>query len=83
MKKFQNYWKDQCLVVDDNRSRFGTAVLPLGNGCYTKCSIPDYLVEWDGVAHGGMIALLVDEVSQWTMIGSHGKMGLTREITVR
>jgi len=30
-----------------------------------------------------MIALLLDEVSQWTMIGRMGKMGLTREITVR
>jgi len=30
-----------------------------------------------------MIALLLDEVSQWTMIGRMGKMGLTREISVR
>ena len=37
----------------------------------------------DGLVHGGIIAFLLDEVAQWTMISRIGKMGLTREITVR
>jgi acyl-CoA thioesterase FadM len=30
-----------------------------------------------------MIALLLDEVSQWTIVARLGKMGLTREISIR
>jgi uncharacterized protein (TIGR00369 family) len=37
----------------------------------------------DGLVHGGIIALLLDELAQWTMIGRLGRMGLTREISVR
>ena len=53
------------------------------NGCYTKCSIPDYLCGIDGIVHGGIIALLLDEIAQWTMIARIGELGLTREISVR
>jgi len=53
------------------------------NGCYTKFSIPDYLCGIDGIVHGGILALLLDEVCQWAMIARLGKMGMTREISVR
>jgi len=64
MKKFQTDWKDQCFgLFDDKIVTVGDAFLPL-RMVYTKCSIPDYTL-WSGtgVAHGGMIALLLDEVS--------------------
>jgi len=37
----------------------------------------------DGVVHGGIITLLLEEVAQWTIISHFGKFGMTREISVR
>jgi uncharacterized protein (TIGR00369 family) len=83
-KEVPNHWTYNCFgcsKVNNNglRLRFFLSE----DGCYTKCSIPDYLCGLDGVVHGGMVALLLDEISQWTMIARIGKMGLTREISVR
>jgi acyl-CoA thioesterase FadM len=83
-QEIPNYWTGQCFGCSTVNSyglrlRFYLSE----NGCYTKCSIPDYLCGIDGIVHGGMIALLLDEVSQWTIIARLGKMGLTREISVR
>jgi len=83
-QEIPNHWKGQCFGCSTaNKHGLGLRFYLSENGCYTKCSIPDYLCGVDGVVHGGMIALLLDEVSQWTMIGRMGKMGLTREISVR
>jgi len=83
-RQIPNYWKGQCFGCSTVNSYSLRLRFYLSeNGCYTKCSIPDYLCGIDGVVHGGMIALLLDEVSQWTMIARIGKMGLTREISVR
>jgi uncharacterized protein (TIGR00369 family) len=83
-QEIPNYWKGQCFGCSKvNSYSLGLRFYLSENGCYTKCSIPGYLCGIDGVVHGGMIALLLDEVSQWTMIARIGKMGLTREISVR
>ena len=83
-EEIPNHWKGQCFGCSTTNSHgLGLRFYLSENGCYTKCTIPDYFCGVDGVAHGGMIALLLDEVSQWAMIGRMGKMGLTREITVR
>ena len=83
-QEIPNHWKGQCFGCSTANSHgLGLRFYLSESGCYTKCTIPDYLCGVDGVVHGGMIALLLDEVSQWTMIGRMGKMGLTREIAVR
>ena len=83
-QEIPNYWKGQCFGCSTvNSHSLGLRFYLSENGCYTKCSIPDYLCGIDGVVHGGLIALLLDEVSQWAMIARIGKMGLTREISVR
>jgi uncharacterized protein (TIGR00369 family) len=83
-KEIPNYWKGKCFGCSSvNSYGLGLRFYLSENGCYTKCSIPDYLCGIDGVVHGGILALLLDEVSQWTMIARLGKMGLTREISVR
>lgn len=79
-----NYWNGKCFGCSKvNDCGLGLRFYLSEKGCYTKCSVPDHLCGVDGVVHGGMIALLLDEVSQWTMIARIGKMGLTREMTVR
>ena len=83
-QEIPNYWTGKCFGCSTvNRYGLGLRFFLSENGCYTKCSIPDYFCGIDGIVHGGMIALLLDEVSQWTMIARIGKMGLTQEISVR
>lgn len=52
-------------------------------GCYTRCAVPEHLCGFDRVAHGGIIATLLDEVSAWTVIACLGRLGVTREISIR
>jgi acyl-CoA thioesterase FadM len=83
-REIPNYWLGNCFGC----SRKNTQGLHLRfwlteKGCYTRCSIPDHLCGIDGVVHGGIITLLLEEVAQWTIIGHFGKFGMTREISVR
>jgi uncharacterized protein (TIGR00369 family) len=83
-REIPNYWKGQCFGCSRTNTRgLGLRFWHLEQGCYTRCSIPDYLCGMDGLAHGGIIAFLLDEVAQWAMIAHIGRMGLTREIAVR
>ncbi len=52
-------------------------------GCFTRCTIPDYLCGLDGLVHGGILALLMDEVAQWTNIARLGLLGVTRNISIQ
>ena len=83
-REIPNYWTGKCFGC----SRTNTHGLQLRfwlteKGCYTRCSIPDHLCGIDGVVHGGIITLLLEEVAQWTIISHFGKFGMTREISVR
>ena len=83
-QEIPNDWKGQCFGCSPiNSQGLGLRFYLSEYGCYTKCSIPDHLCGIDGIVHGGILALLLDEVSQWTMIARLGKMGMTREISVR
>ena len=83
-KEVPNHWGGKCFGCSKTnthslRLRFWLS----DQGCYTRCAIPDFLCGFDGLVHGGIIAFLLDEVAQWTMISRIGRVGLTREITVR
>ena len=83
-QEIPNYWPGQCFCCSSaNSHSLGLRFYLSDNGCYTRYSIPDYLCGIDGMAHGGIIALLLDEVSQWATIAQLGKIGLTREISIR
>jgi len=79
-----NFWTGNCFGC----SRKNTQGLNLRfwlteKGCYTRCAIPDHLCGIDGLVHGGIITLLLEEVAQWTIISHLGRFGVTREISVR
>ena len=83
-REIPNYWTGQCFGCSRTNSQgLGLRFWLSEQGCYTRCTIPDYLCGFDGLAHGGIVAFLLDEVAQWTMIAGLGRMGLTREISVR
>ena len=83
-REIPNHWRGSCFGC----SRTNTYGLQLrfwlsDQGCFTKCTIPDHLCGIDGLVHGGILATLLDEVGEWTVISRLGRFGMTREISIR
>ena len=79
-----NYWPGNCFGC----SRYNLQGLHLRfwlseKGCFTRCNIPEHLCGIDGLVHGGIITMLLEEVAQWSIIAHLGRFGITREISVR
>jgi uncharacterized protein (TIGR00369 family) len=45
-------------------------------GCWTELSLDERFQGWDSVAHGGIVATILDEVMAWSVIG-RGTWGVT------
>ena len=52
-------------------------------GCYTRYTVPDRFCGWAGIAHGGILAALLDEVGGWTVIAALGQFGVTGSFSLR
>ncbi|MFQ5980832.1 MAG: PaaI family thioesterase [Candidatus Heimdallarchaeota archaeon] len=53
------------------------------HGCYSHCSIPNHFCGFNGLAHGGIIATLLDEVAAWANVVHFQRIAVTMEATVR
>lgn len=53
---------------------------PLEGGLFSKCQIPEYFCGFDGIAHGGVVASVLDEAMAWTINTSLTGMVLTRKM---
>ncbi|MFX0171413.1 MAG: PaaI family thioesterase [Candidatus Hodarchaeota archaeon] len=51
-------------------------------GCMSYYSIPSEYCGFKGLAHGGIIATLLDEVAAWTIIAQLFRVGITRQISI-
>jgi uncharacterized protein (TIGR00369 family) len=52
-----------------------------GDRCWTELSLPDRFQGWDGIAHGGIVCTILDEVMAWSVIG-RGTWGVTARLNV-
>jgi len=52
-----------------------------GDRCTTELALPDRFQGWDGIAHGGIICTILDEVMAWSL-ASTDNWGLTARMTV-
>ena len=50
-------------------------------GCWTELTLGPRFEGWDGVAHGGILCTVLDEVQAWAVI-AHGGWGVTARMTV-
>ena len=50
-------------------------------GCWTELTLDPAFQGWDGVAHGGILCTILDEVMGWSVIG-RGTWGVTARMTV-
>ncbi len=51
------------------------------SGCRTELTLDPRFQGWEGVAHGGILATILDEVMAWAVIG-RGTWGVTARMTV-
>jgi acyl-coenzyme A thioesterase PaaI-like protein len=51
------------------------------SGCWTEVTLDPGFQGWDGVAHGGILCTILDEVMAWSVIGQD-TWGVTARMTV-
>ncbi|NHJ02348.1 MAG: PaaI family thioesterase [Candidatus Heimdallarchaeota archaeon] len=51
--------------------------------CISYYTIPPEYCGFEGLAHGGVIATILDEVAAWTVITQLSKIGVTTQATIR
>jgi uncharacterized protein (TIGR00369 family) len=49
--------------------------------CWSEVALPKRFEGWDGIAHGGIVATILDEVMAWALI-DRGALGVTARIAV-
>ena len=52
-----------------------------GDRCWTEIALPDRFQGWDGIAHGGIICTVLDEVMAWSLAATDS-WGLTARMSV-
>ncbi len=52
------------------------------NMVYSNMAVPDFMLGWNGVAHGGILSTLLDESMTWGAIFLTRKFVLSKSITV-
>jgi len=52
-----------------------------GDRCWTELALPDRFQGWDGIAHGGIICTILDEVMAWSLAATDN-WGLTARMSV-
>jgi acyl-coenzyme A thioesterase PaaI-like protein len=52
-----------------------------GDRCWTELALPDRFQGWDGIAHGGIISTVLDEVMAWSLAATDN-WGLTARMNI-
>ena len=52
-----------------------------GERCWTTIELAGRFQGWDGIAHGGIVCTLLDEVMAWSLV-DHDNWGLTARLSV-
>ena len=53
-----------------------------GESVFSRVTIPDHLCGWNNVAHGGVIATILDETMSWAAMYLLKRVSLTQTLTV-
>ena len=49
--------------------------------CWTELILPERFQGWEGIAHGGIVSTILDEVMAWALV-DHDMWGVTARMTV-
>jgi uncharacterized protein (TIGR00369 family) len=50
--------------------------------CWTELALPERFQGWDGIAHGGILATILDEVMAWSLV-DRDNWGVTARLNVQ
>ncbi len=64
-----------------NTSGMGLALHVEPRRCWTELTLERRFEGWDGIAHGGILCTILDEVMAWSLVGEDN-WGLTARISV-
>jgi acyl-coenzyme A thioesterase PaaI-like protein len=64
-----------------NRNGLNLTLHVSGERCWTEVALPDRFEGWEGIAHGGIVCTILDEVMAWALI-DRDAWGLTARLTV-
>ena len=64
-----------------NVEGLGLALHVEGDSCWTEVALPDRFEGWQGIAHGGIVCTILDEVMAWSLV-VRVAWGLTARMTV-
>lgn len=64
-----------------NVQGLGMALHAEGDSCWTEISLPDRFEGWQGIAHGGIVCTILDEVMAWSL-AARDAWSLTARMTV-
>jgi acyl-coenzyme A thioesterase PaaI-like protein len=64
-----------------NVAGLGLALHVEGDTCWTELELPDRFEGWQGIAHGGIVATILDEVMAWSLV-DRDAWGLTARMSV-
>jgi uncharacterized protein (TIGR00369 family) len=79
-----NFWPGNCFACSPhNPHGLHMQFQKSGEGCHARVSLPAHLCGMEGVAHGGIVATLLDETAAWTLVAHAGRLALTTEMNIR
>ena len=64
-----------------NVEGLGLALHVEGDSCWTELELPDRFEGWRGIAHGGIVCTILDEVMAWSLV-DRDAWGLTARMSV-
>lgn len=67
----------------DNPHGLNLTFYPAGDTVCADVTLDRYRVGWEGIAHGGIVSTLLDEVMSWTIIYFRRVFFVTRQMEVR
>ncbi len=84
LPKVQGRWPGSCFVCSEGHPHgLGLRFHHTTDGVACVTSIPATYCGFDGMVHGGIISALMDEAAAYALFARHGKLGVTRDITIR
>ncbi len=79
-----NHWPGRCFgCAPSNNHGLHLQFWLLGKECMSKFQIPAEFSGFEGIAHGGIVASVLDEAGAWTIVTQLERLGMTQDAAIR
>ena len=75
-------WPGNCFACS-NPSGLNLRFFHAEDGVVSDYVVPENFCGFDGMVHGGFISMILDETCCWALFARYGRLGVTRQLTVR